>query len=76
MLTLEKGKSLSLHNCYCELFILLCRKSAQPVFDSQSSVSIPSHLPDHIGGYRAAHFTFARVESRYGLVFPRSGPQE
>ena len=55
---------------------LVFRTAAQPVFNPQTTVSVPSHLPDHIGGFRAAHSTFAKVESRYGLVFPRSSPQK
>lgn len=43
---------------------------------SMPTDSIPFHLPDHIGGFRLAHTTFSAVESRFGLVFPKSAPNQ
>ncbi|XP_064397887.1 electrogenic aspartate/glutamate antiporter SLC25A13, mitochondrial-like [Halichondria panicea] len=30
------------------------------------------HLPDHVGGYRVAHSAFSGVESRFGIIFPKT----
>ena len=43
---------------------------------SMPTDSIPFYLPDHIGGFRLAHSTFSAVESRFGLVFPKSAPNQ
>ena len=69
MSTLAKGECVcSINNAESALVSIPCSGTTP---DSQSSVPSPVHLPDHIGGYRAAHATFAAVESRYGLLFPR-----
>ena len=54
------------------------RPQPQPVSSLPPSSPVLSSsyaFPDHIGGYRLAHSTFSRVESRFGLIFPKSGPK-
>lgn len=62
-------------SCY---FFSLPRPRPQPVSSlppSSPTLSSSYAFPDHIGGYRLAHSTFSRVESRFGVIFPKSGPK-
>lgn len=36
-----------------------------------STVKIESINPDHIGGYKLAGVTFAGIENKFGLCFPK-----
>lgn len=41
------------------------------VKELSSPVKIESLNPDHIGGYKLAGVTFAGIENKFGLCFPK-----
>jgi solute carrier family 25 aspartate/glutamate transporter 12/13 len=53
-------------------FFYLSRKPEGSQIElSQNEHRIESLNPDHIGGYKLATVTFAGLENKFGLSFPR-----